>query len=142
MNISAKTQYACLAIMELAVHYGSGRPTQINAIAERHGIPSRFLVQILLHLKGAGLVSSTRGAAGGYQLVKDPALVTVADLLRVIEGRPKRVVSKAARSTPISRVLSSVWDDVRDAELAVLEQVTIATLVERVRGEAESMYFI
>ena len=73
MNISAKTQYACLAMMELAAHYGSGTPVQIGVIAERHGIPSRFLVQILLQFKGAGLVSSTRGASGGYQLIKHPA---------------------------------------------------------------------
>lgn len=142
MNISAKTQYACLAIMELAVHFGSGKPMRINVIAERHNIPPRFLVQILLQLKGVGLVSSTRGASGGYQLIKDPATIAVADVIRVIEGQPKRVVSKATNHTATSRALSSVWDDVRGAELAVLEKVTIAKLVERVRGEAEQMYFI
>ena len=63
MNISAKTEYACIAVLELALNYGSGDPVTIRAIAETHGIPSRFLVQILLQLKGTGIVGSTRGAA-------------------------------------------------------------------------------
>ena len=62
MNISAKIEYACIAVLELAVNYNSGKPVRIRAIAQTHGIPSRFLVQILLQLKGANLVSSTRGA--------------------------------------------------------------------------------
>ena len=66
MKVSAKTDYACLAMLELAAHYGSKEPLRIRTIADEHGIPSRFLVQILLQLKGAGFVASTRGAAGGY----------------------------------------------------------------------------
>jgi len=65
MNISATTEYACVAVLELAANYGSGEPVRNRKIAERHDVPSRFLVQILLQLKAAGLVASTRGAAGG-----------------------------------------------------------------------------
>ena len=72
MKFSAKTEYACLAVLELARAFDSDEPVRIRSIAEEHGIPSRFLVQILLQLKGAGLVNSTRGAAGGYQLAKPP----------------------------------------------------------------------
>ncbi len=68
MKFTAKTEYACLAVLELARAFDLGEPVRIRTIADEHGIPSRFLVQILLQLKGAGLVSSTRGAAGGYQL--------------------------------------------------------------------------
>ena len=66
MKVSAKTEYACIAMLELAAQYGSNEPVRIRKIAERHDVPPRFLVQILLQLKGAGLVSSVRGAAGGY----------------------------------------------------------------------------
>jgi len=142
VNISAKTQYACLALMELAIHFGSNKPMQIGVIADRHGIPPRFLVQILLQLKGAGFVTSTRGAAGGYQWAADPADITLADVMQVIEGPPKPVVSAAARRTATSRVLMSVWADIQAGERAHLEQTTIADLVERVRGETEQMYFI
>ena len=81
VNISAKTEYACLAILELASSYGTGEPVRIRTIADTHGIPSRFLVQILLQLKGAGLVSSTRGAAGGYRLAKAPNRITLAEVM-------------------------------------------------------------
>ena len=77
MKISAKTEYACIAVLELAAQYGTGEPVRIRRIAERHDVPPRFLVQILLQLKGAGLVTSVRGAAGGYQLIQPPEQVSL-----------------------------------------------------------------
>ena len=142
MNISAKTAYACLAIIELASDYGSGKPMQIGVIAKRHGIPPRFLVQILLQMKGAGFVSSTRGASGGYQLIKDPTTITLSDVMSVIEGRTKAVTPNITDHSPTSHVLLSVWDEIKRTERAMLESTTIASLVERVRGETEQMYFI
>jgi Rrf2 family protein len=129
-------------MIELAVHHGSGKPMQIGVIAQRHGIPPRFLVQILLQLKGAGFVASTRGASGGYQLTKDPGAIAVADVVKVIEGHPKGGTVAAGNRTPIARVLASVWDEVKAAERAVLESTSIAQLVDRVRGETERMYYI
>ena len=67
MKLSAKTEYACLAMLQMAREYENAEPLQIRRIAEEQGIPARFLVQILLQLKGASLVASTRGAAGGYR---------------------------------------------------------------------------
>ena len=72
MKLFAKTEYACIAVLELALRYQSGQPVRIREIAETHGIPARFLVQILLQLKGAGIVVSTRGAGGGYQAQHSP----------------------------------------------------------------------
>src|SRR5215475_6331543 len=80
VKVSAKTEYACIAMLELSASYGAHEPVRIRKIAEEHGIPSRFLVQILLQLKGAGLVTSTRGAAGGYQLAKAPEEITLAEV--------------------------------------------------------------
>ncbi len=60
MRISAKAEYACIAMIELATSHGEPQPVRIKAIADNHGIPQRFLVQILLQLKGAGLVVSVR----------------------------------------------------------------------------------
>ncbi|MEK6249372.1 MAG: Rrf2 family transcriptional regulator, partial [Planctomycetales bacterium] len=81
MKIGAKTEYACIAMLELADRFGTGQPVRIRDIADRQNIPSRFLVQILLQLKAAGLVSSTRGAAGGYQLIRDPDAITLAEVM-------------------------------------------------------------
>ena len=106
MKVSAKTEYACLAMLELAARYGSGEPVRIRTIADEHGIPSRFLVQILLQLKGAGFVTSTRGAAGGYQLVKPPEEISLGEVMAVIEGPETEVTSTAASNSPTARVLT------------------------------------
>ncbi len=86
MNRSAKTEYACLAVLELAAQFGSGETLRVRMIADRQGIPSPFLVQILLQLKSAGVVESTRGAAGGYRLARDPATLSLGEVVAIIEG--------------------------------------------------------
>lgn len=86
VNRSAKTEYACLAVLELAAQFGSGETLRVRTIADRQGIPSPFLVQILLQLKSAGVVESTRGAAGGYRLARDPATLSLGEVVAIIEG--------------------------------------------------------
>src|SRR5580692_881061 len=82
---SAKAEYACIAMLELAVRRSEPNPVRLKAIADMHGIPKRFLVQILLQLKAAGLVASTRGASGGYHLGRDPQNITLADIIAVVD---------------------------------------------------------
>lgn len=142
VNISAKTEYACLAVVELAAHFGTGEPVRVNWIAEQHGIPARFLVQILLQLKSSGIVASTRGAAGGYQLVRDPSQITLAEVMDVVEGQRNDMTSSTSASTAASQVLLHVWNEVRRVERSMLENTTLADLAERVQGETEQMYFI
>src|SRR6185437_13309615 len=88
MRLSAKAQYACVAMVELACNYGVKTPVHLKSIAENHGISQRFLVQILLQLKGAGLVESTRGAAGGYQLARPPVKISLAEVVHAIDQAP------------------------------------------------------
>ena len=142
MNISAKTEYACIAVLELAASYGAGEPVRIGSIAETHGIPSRFLVQILLQLKGAGLVVSTRGAAGGYKLAKEPKKISLWDVMSVIEGPASNTSGATQISTPHARVLWRSWKQVAKAEREMLTDISFAELVERVKGPLESMYYI
>jgi Rrf2 family protein len=142
MHISAKTEYACIAVLQLAASFGSGEPIRIKQIADAHGIPSRFLVQILLQLKGAGLVTSTRGASGGYQLAKDPARITLLDVMSVIEGPQSQHASGAATATPLSRALWRAWKEVAKAERDMLDDITFAALAEKAKGAGESMYYI
>lgn len=142
MNLSAKTEYACIAVLELATHYGSGEPVRIREIADAHGIPSRFLVQILLQLKGAGLVSSTRGASGGYRLVKPPEEITLGDVMAVVEGGVDEPTSNTAAETAATRVLLDAWRSVAQRQRQMLAQITFADLAQQVRGETENMYYI
>jgi Rrf2 family protein len=142
MNISAKTEYACLAVLELAAHYQDAEPVRVRAIAEAHGVPSRFLVQILLQLKGAGLVESTRGASGGYRLLRDPAEITLGEVMAIIEGPAADPRPNAGKETPMIRTLFRAWRDVAQAEKEMLAAVTFADLVEQVQGRAEDMFYI
>lgn len=142
MNISAKTEYACIAVLELAIQNDSGQPVQVRRIAEAHGIPSRFLVQILLQLKAAGLVASTRGVSGGYRLARDPQEITLGQVMRVIDGGSERLAGSASVDTLASRVLLATWQEVSDGVRQMFDSITFAQLAEKARGPAESMYFI
>ena len=141
MNISARAEYACLAVMQLAGSYGTGEPVRVRSIAQMHGIPSRFLVQILLQLKGAGLVFSTRGAAGGYQLVRDPAAITLSEVMGIIDG-PSCVSRSCSQETPQARTLLNTWNDVARVQREMLEETTFQDLLDRVTTESEHMYYI
>ena len=144
MKVSAKTEYACIAMLELAAQYGSSEPVRIRRIAERHDVPPRFLVQILLQLKGAGLVASVRGAAGGYHLIKPPQDISLGQVMEVIEGTPdeKGQTSSASPDSPAVKVLLHAWKEVSDVERNMLASMTLADLLERTKAQDQQMYHI
>ena len=144
MKISAKTEYACIAMIELASQFGSGEPVRIRKIAERHHVPPRFLVQILLQLKGAGLVSSVRGAAGGYHLVKPPDQVSLGEVMEVIEGSSEEngQTTSASPDSPAVKVLMQTWKHLADVEQNLLKGISFAELLERAKSQDEQMYYI
>jgi Rrf2 family protein len=144
MKISAKTEYACIAMLELASRYGSTEPVRIRKIAERHDVPPRFLVQILLQLKGAGLVASTRGAAGGYHLIKPPQDVSLGEVMQVIEGGAKHreQSTSASPNSPAVKALVQAWQEVEAVERDMLQKITFAELLERAKGHDDRMYYI
>jgi Rrf2 family protein len=121
-------------MVELAARYEEREVVQIKTIAEAHGISPRFLVQILLQLKGAGLVASSRGASGGYQLTRPPESVNLADIINVIDPSPQ--AQSALNSLPTSQVVQAVrnvWQEVNREEQRILEMTTLADLVRRTR---------
>ncbi len=151
MLFSAKAEYACVAMLELASHYTDPRPLRLADVADKHGISDRFLVQILLDLKRAGLVDSTRGAAGGYALGRPPEDVTLYDILQVIdppERRNRKKVNSLRRKDPTQptrrrvepqltvyvRNVRAAWDRVVEAQEAVLKQTTLADLLAQSEG--------
>ncbi len=144
MKISAKTEYACIAMLELASQYGTGEPVRIRRIAERHSVPPRFLVQILLQLKGAGLVASVRGAGGGYRLIKPPEAVSLGQVMGVVNSASEETVSATTASpdSPAVKVLVQTWQKVNAAERQMLESISLAELLERAKGQDNKMYYI
>ncbi len=140
MKLSAKTEYACLAMLQMAQGYASGEPLQIRRIADEQGIPSRFLVQILLQLKGASLVASTRGAAGGYRLARPPEKISLAEVIDAMEG-DVRPVTNADKRTPLVGALLSLCHELGDAQRDRLEDTTLGDLAERATRR-EPMWYI
>ena len=144
MRISAKTEYACIAMLELASRYGSAGPVRIREIAERHSVPPRFLVQILLQLKGEGLVASVRGAAGGYRLLSPPDEISLGRVMEVIDGLLDEEAPKSAASpdSPALKVLMQAWKEVSAMQFKMLDGITLADLLERAKEQGEQMYHI
>ena len=142
MIVSAKTEYACIAVLELAARHSRDEPVRIREIAEAHGVPSRFLVQILLQLKSAGLVQSIRGAAGGYVLAREPEEITLLDVMTVVDAQLSQLPANAARSTLTTRVLQRTWKGVAAKERELLGAVTFADLAGQLKGAPEGMYYI
>jgi Rrf2 family protein len=130
MRISAKVDYAVRAGVQLAAAEGD-RPTKGDAIAQAQGIPVKFLENILSDLRHAGLVRSQRGADGGYWLNRPANEISLADIIRAVEGplasvrgqRPEDI-AYAGPAEP----LSTVWIAVRASLRAVAEHVTLADI--------------
>jgi Rrf2 family transcriptional regulator, cysteine metabolism repressor len=131
MKISAKAEYACLALLALARRGLEAPPLRIREISEAYGIPERYLVQILLRLKSAGLVTSTRGAAGGYHLARAASSISVGQILSAIDGPDVTSREPQATRRTAATVLDPIWESVRAAERAVLDSTTIDQLAEQ-----------
>jgi Rrf2 family protein len=141
MNLSAKTEYACLAMLELAQHHASGEPVQVRRIAERNGIPGQFLVQIFQQLKRAGFVLSVRGAGGGYQLARDPAEISLAEVFDEFQTTGD-FTTCAANDSPLAPVLTDVCQELSAILRARLEGITLADLLERAAAQLDPMWYI
>ena len=108
MPVTAKAEYACLAMLELAARHSEGRPVRLIEVTEKHGIHHGFLVQILVELRNAGLVATTRGKSGGYRLGKEPAEITLADIVAVLD-RLDAPDGRGANGSAFGRKLQAVW---------------------------------
>jgi Rrf2 family protein len=143
MRVSAKAEYACVAMLELAANYHDGQPVRVRAIAEAHGIPQRFLVQILLQLKSAGLVVSLRGASGGYQLARSPETISLAHIINAIDREPAvRPTLLPLHESRAVQTIQNVWKDIQAKEQRMLEEVTLAELVRRTQQTGALSYQI
>ncbi len=130
MRISAKTDYALRATLELA-RAGGSEPVKAERIADAQGIPLRFLENILGELRHAGLVESRRGAEGGYMLARPATAITLADVVRAVDGPLANVGGRrpdALEYPDGTQALRDVWVAVRAGLREVLEGTTLADL--------------
>jgi Rrf2 family protein len=146
VKFSKKSEYGLRALIELTKHYG--RPITRQQIGERQNVPVVFLEHILLRLKHAGLVASTRGAQGGYVLIKPPAKVTLGHVIRILDGplAPISCVSKTAYQKCLDCPyaakshcpLQHAMRGVRNAIAEILDNYSLEDFVSRMKGPRRS----
>jgi len=139
MKLSLRGEYALRALLVLGLNYGSG-VVRIQSISEQQNIPKKFLEQILNDLKSLGAVESRRGAVGGYRLARPPQHITLASVVRHIEGAlapvscvSDRFYERCTCPDEARCPIRSVMQEVRKAVVGIMERVTVADLCERAR---------
>jgi Rrf2 family transcriptional regulator, cysteine metabolism repressor len=129
ISITSKSPYAVLALAELGRSTGSG-PVPIGELARRRDVPVQFLEQLFATLRRAGIISSQRGVKGGYRFARDPASVSVLEIVELLDG-------------PLGRGAQGAFADAAEAARKVLSETTIADVIEREMREAgASIYHI
>ncbi len=133
MKLSTKGRYGVRLMFDLAMHYGKG-PIFLKDIAERQGISEKYLWQLIPPLKQAGLVTSTRGAHGGYELSKSPDQMTVREIVSAVEG-PLSLVDCVGDPSICARkdacVVNGVWSEISAKLIQAMEVITLASMVEK-----------
>jgi Rrf2 family protein len=141
VRISTRGDYACRALLSLALHADETGPTSVRDIAERTGLPQPYLEQILLALKGAGLVRSKRGVGGGYVLARAPAEIRLSEIISAVDGpitlgdfgQPHQ---DGACDHEGQCVLLEIWNQAGAHMRAHLEGYTLAGIAAVARGDA------
>ena len=149
MRLSGRTAYAVQALYDMALHGGAGRAVQAREVAERQGIPLRYLEQILQELRRTGLVEAKRGPGGGYALARPPEAIRLSDVVVALDGPLESLVFDHPQPQPhlprqgngAADVPTTVWRELAARVSALLDTVTIKDLVTRaealgVRGTA------
>ena len=141
VKVSTRGDYASRALLSLALHAEGDGPTSVRDIAERTGLPQPYLEQILLALKGAGLVRSKRGVGGGYVLARPPRQIALSEIVSAVDGpiaagdfgEPHQ---NGACDHEGQCVLLAIWADVGDRMRRLLEESTLADVAAITEGKA------
>lgn len=141
MRVSSKGDYACRALLSLALHQSNPGPTSVRDIAERTGIPQPYLEQILLALKGAGLVRSKRGVGGGYVLARPASEIRISEILSAVDGP----ISLGDFGEPHQDgacdhegqcVLLALWKSAGEQMRLLMDAFTLQSVADAARGTA------
>ncbi|QIR38570.1 Rrf2 family transcriptional regulator [Tolypothrix sp. PCC 7910] len=145
MEISCKSEYAILALIEMATHYQSGEPMQIRQIAAQQNIPDRYLEQLLATLRRGGIIKSQRGSKGGYLLAREPRRISIFEVLECLEGLDVRTDQEDINPRTVdSFVVEEIWQEACQAANSVFQNYTLQDLCEKrdSRRQLDIMYYI
>jgi Rrf2 family protein len=139
MKVSTRGDYASRALLSMALHLEELGPQSVRDIADRTALPQPYLEQILLALKGAGLVKSKRGVGGGYLLARSAELISLAEIISAVDGPIQagdfgNPHENGACDHEGHCVLLTVWSEVSDHMRSHLSSFTLADMVSRARG--------
>jgi Rrf2 family transcriptional regulator, cysteine metabolism repressor len=141
MRISARCDYACRALLELSLHWSSSRLLHIQEISENQEIPERYLVHILLQLKGIGYVNSSRGKEGGYSLAMSPDEIRLGEVMRSVSGPLLPLADSVGGKS--ESIFLGIWKEVEGVMAEVLDKVSFADICRRIeQKERVVMYQI
>ncbi|MBD2202417.1 Rrf2 family transcriptional regulator [Calothrix sp. FACHB-1219] len=145
MEISCKSEYAILALIEMASHYQSGEPMQIRQIAAQQNIPDRYLEQLLATLRRGGIIKSQRGSKGGYFLAREPKKIAVLEILECLEGLDVQTTQIDINPRTVdSGVIAEIWQEACQAANSVFQKYSLQDLCEKrdSRRQLDIMYYI
>jgi Rrf2 family protein len=143
LDLSAKVEYALLALLELASHHDKKVPLTMSEIVAKQPIPERYLEQILTQVRRAGLVQSQRGSKGGFLLMREPWQITLLEIVTLVEGERKE---KESSETPTieKTLVVEIWEQANAAAIEVLRSYTLQDLCQEreTRAQNNPMYYI
>jgi Rrf2 family transcriptional regulator, cysteine metabolism repressor len=133
--LSNKTEYALRAILDLCYHSQSQETVPLTEISARRNVPLKYLAQIMLTLKKAGLVESRRGIGGGFSLAKSPREITLGEVMRSVEGATERPfaarIAQQEAAQQDQQAFVEVWVNVTQSMSAIIDSVTLADIMRR-----------
>lgn len=137
MKLPAKVEYAYKAVLELAIRHDGDKPIQLSTICESQGIPKKFLIQLLLRLKNANIVGTSRGTAGGYYLTRPPSRISLAEVIKAIDDSiieaPREV--RRGKASESDRLIGKIWADIAKDTAKRLEEITFDKMVLKINNQ-------
>ena len=138
MKLSHKLEYACRVLAQLGRFHDQSNLSHINVLSEAEAVPAIYLVQILNELRTAGLIISKRGKQGGYALAKEPAEITLKEIVEAIDAE---LLQRNFTATGHSgKQVAAVWNEIAASLESSIDTYTLEHFI--VRGEDEQMYYI
>jgi len=145
MELSCKVDYACIALLELATRHKLGKPTSVSEIAVSQHIPIRYLDQVMAMLRRSGIITSQRGAKGGYHLAREPWQIKLSDIVVALDGESPEDQKNPELITAEQASVIDMWETAKVASFEILHKHTLEDLLrkcEEKKQAAEVMFYI
>ncbi len=144
MELSCKVDYACIALLELATRHKQGKPTSVSEIAISQSIPIRYLDQVMAMLRRSGIVTSQRGAKGGYHLAREPWQIKLTDIVVALDGESPQDQKNSEAITAEQASVIDMWEAAKVASFEILHKHTLEDLLRKCeeKKQGDVMFYI